>query len=450
MSSAQAPIVAPKTTRPLLGVEPWRPKRRPRNARWVLVGVAVAAVVALAYLRAGGPAAPPAADVPTRMVRVGTLEKILRLNGVTASKNQVTLIAPRLRGRRRSANYTLNLQEVTPAGSQVKKGDVLAQFDNQYMVNRIDDYEDRVIRQEARIRRSIATLDVKRKAHEQRIRVAKGSVDKADLNLKTIPVRSAIQTERYRLTREESEAYRQQLLNQTQYVDISESSELRRQQLDLKEAEVEHQRARVNLDKMLVRAPVAGLTVMLSLKRGTEMDQIKKGDRLRSGMPYMLIVDLRSMMLNAELSQVDSEVLRIGAPATVRVDAFPDLELPATVHSIGTIARANKRRGSAYVRNIPVRLSLERTDPRVIPNYSACADVVLESEENITIVPLECVFSDENSPTPFAFVKGAAGWQRRELELGLANNIDVAVHSGLAEGETVAAEQPEMLEQPVY
>ena len=447
MSSARAPITAPKTAPLPVETQPPSPQRRSRRTRWIVPIVVVVVVAGGVYRQrqvsaSGGASSLSTAGIRTATVRSGTLEKTLRLSGVTASKNQITLIAPRLRGRRGSSNYMLNLQELVPPGSQVSKGDMLARFDNQYMVNRIDSYEDRVIRQEARIRKSKATLKVKRMAHEQKIRVAKARLDKAALDLKTIPIRSEIQTERFRLAHEEAGASYQQLLSQTPYVEISESSELRRLELDLKEAEVEFRRAKVNLDKMLVQAPVNGLTVMLSLKRGAELDQIKKGDLLRSGMPYMLIVDLNSMMVNAELSQADSEMVHIGARVTVRFDAFPDLKTPARVHSIGTIARATKRRGSAYVRNVPVRLSLEKTDPRVIPNYSVSADLVLAREESAAIVPLECVFSDQAGGKPYAFVQGANGWERRELELGLANNIAVAVRSGLEEGAAVLTERP--------
>jgi hypothetical protein len=123
----------------------------------------------------------------------------------------------------------------------------------------------------------------------------------------------------------------------------------------------------------------------------------------------------------------------------VRFDAYPDLELPAHVYSVGAIAVSGGHRQS-WVKYVPVRLKLERADPRAIPNFTVSANVVLESEPNTLLVPRECVFY---GPKPFAYVRGPTGWEKRELQLGLANNVAVAVRSGLREGEVVAAQQPE-------
>ncbi len=42
-------------------------------------------------------------------------------------------------------------------------------------------------------------------------------------------------------------------------------------------------------------------------------------------MMFMQIVDPSSMVINANINQVDSEALRIGMRASVRFDAYPGL-----------------------------------------------------------------------------------------------------------------------------
>ena len=86
-----------------------------------------------------------------------------------------------------------------------------------------------------------------------------------------------------------------------------------------------------------------------------------------------------------------------------------------------------------------MRLKIDQMDPRVIPNFSVSADVILSSEPNALLAPRECVFYD---PKPFAYVRGLSGWERRDLELGLANNVTVAVRSGLHEGDVIATQPP--------
>jgi len=76
------------------------------------------------------------------------------------------------------------------------------------------------------------------------------------------------------------------------------------------------------------------------------------------------------------MAQVCVERLRIGSRAKVHFDAYPDLELPARVYSVGGIARQGGQRAT-YVKEIPIKLKLEKTDPRVIPDLSVSADVLL-------------------------------------------------------------------------
>jgi hypothetical protein len=132
-------------------------------------------------------------------------------------------------------------------------------------------------------------------------------------------------------------------------------------------------------------------------------------------------------------------MLSYALPARVHFDAYPDLELPAKIKSIGAMTRTGGQRAQ-YVREVPLQLTLNATEERVIPNLSASADIVLERAEDVLILPRECVFRDEAN-RPYAMVRTESGWARRELDLGIANHTEVAVESGVEEGESVAAEK---------
>ncbi|HSB13649.1 MAG TPA: HlyD family efflux transporter periplasmic adaptor subunit [Bryobacteraceae bacterium] len=323
----------------------------------------------------------------------------------------------------------------------MKKGDVVAGFDRQDMENRLDDFEAGVRQAEASMKRFQAELEVARKAHEHSIRVAKSELDKARLDLKTIPVRSTIQTETLRLAAEEAEASYEQILKEAKYLEASLRAQLRVAELSLAEAKVETQRVERDVDRMLMKAPIDGLVVMQTTWRGGEMGQIQLGDQVHPGQPFMRIVDPDSMVVSASVNQVDAEMLRIGAHARVRFDAYPDLELPARVYSIGAITRASGFRAD-FVKEIPVTLRLERMDPRVIPDLSVSVDVVVNSEADAIIAPRESVFQTGGGEKPYVFVQTKSGWQRREVELGRASHTTVAVRDGLRAGEVVALERP--------
>jgi multidrug efflux pump subunit AcrA (membrane-fusion protein) len=388
---------------------------------------------------------PAASAVRTVQARSGVLEQTVRLAGETAAERSAYLRAPILRGRRSqgggTADFRLILEELVESGSHVKEGDVVAVFDRQYMLNRLDNSRAAQVERKADLQKTLAQLEMDRATQQQKLRVAKGNMDKAALDLKTAPVRSPIQVELFRLASEEAQMQYNALLRETKYLDIAETAQMRQSQLDLQEADLELRRAEANVDRMVVRAPMDGLAVVQTIFRGGEYGQIRAGEELRSGQPYLQIVDPRSMIVEAKANQVDVERLRIGASAHVRFDAFSSLELPARVFSISPLAKSGGWRGN-YITEAPVYLKLEGMDPRVIPSLSVSADVVVGREESTGIVPLEAIFHDGEDGRPFAVVQGPTSWERRDLELGLANNVAIAVRSGLSEGEIVAAERP--------
>lgn len=335
------------------------------------------------------------------------------------------------------------LQSLIKPGSMVRKGDQVAEFDRQYMLQRLDDFKAGVIQQELNIKRLEAELEVSRKAHEQSILVAKGDVEKARLDLKTVPVRSAIETERFKLALEEAEARYKQLLQEVPYVRIGHEAQMKLAEMDLQQSKLELRRAEANAERMVVRAPIDGMVVMLQIFRGSEFGQVQAGDPIPPGMPYMQIVDPSSMIVNAVVNQVDVEKVRVGARARVRFDAFPDLELPGRVFSIAAMPRSGNSARANYLKEIPVRIRLERMDPRVIPDLSVSVDVVIAEEEAAAIAPLGSVFRDgDANSAPYVFVRSGDRWQRREVELGLASYTQVVIRKGLKPGEVVAEERP--------
>lgn len=430
----KAPVHETKTVKLAYG-------RRKRPWHWLAGLLAALAVAAFAVRLADRIAhrlrARPAAAVRTATVRAGTLEETLRLTGFTAGARGVMMRAPHLRGRRSrggSGDFRLLLKRLADPGSLVRKGDVVAAFDAMYMLNRLHDVKADRLAAEARLRKLRADMEVKRAAHAQKIQTAKGAAEKAQLNLKTIPVRSAIQAELFRLAFAEARVKHQALTEQAGYLEQSMAAEIREMELQVEGEAVDERRAQANVDRMTARAPIDGLVVVQQVYRGSEFSEIRAGDEIGAGQAYLQIVDPSSMIVEAAANQADVLRLRQGAPARVHFDGYPDLVLPGRVYAVAAAAKTGRR--PSYVSQVQVFIRFERTDARVIPSLTVAADVVVRSEPSAAIVPREAVFVGAND-SAFAFVRADAGWEKREMTLGPASNTEVAVRSGLREGEVV-------------
>jgi multidrug resistance efflux pump len=446
----------------------------------MLAAVVVAGGAAAYYLNGNGQATTggggPVISVPTVAVSMGDLHASIRVNGTVAAENSQALLAPRIMGSRGDFNrggdgggrggggaggggnaggggggmmgggpggpggdFQLTLMTLAKPGTRVKQGDVVAQFDPQNQLQRLDDYKDSVVQLENTIRKMVANLAATKEAHDQSVRTAKADWDRALLDLKTEKVRSAIDAEKFKLTVEEAELKYKQLVAESKLVDESQRAAIRSSELNREQSKIEMQRAENNVQRMTIKAPMDGIVVMGNIVLNGELRQIREGDTVAAGQPFMTIVDPRSMVLNATVNQVDAERLRLGMKGTIRLDAYPDVQLPGTLSGIGAMAKISTFRAS-FVGEIPVRLKIEKMDPRVIPDLTGSGEIVVNTETTTLVAPRSAVF-DENG-TPVVYVQKGEVWEKKKVDLGLTSFTHVAIRSGVQKGDVIATQRP--------
>jgi len=336
------------------------------------------------------------------------------------------------------------LQDAAKPGVRIQKGSMVAEFDRQYMLTRLDDYRASVDQSEAAFKSMQANLNITKESHNQSIETAKTTLEKARLDMRSLPVRSAMDAERLKLALEEAEARYKQMVQEVKYVDTGITADRKVAELELAQSRIELKRAEANADRMIMKAPIDGLVVMQNTFRGTDFDQIKVGDQLYPRQSFMQIVDPSSMVISANVSQVDVEKLRIGLKARVRFDAFPGLELPARLAALGSVAKPARYRPD-WVKEMPVMFKIEQVDNRVIPDLSVGVDVILDSADAEAVLPREALLYDEGAPSePYVLVRASNGsWSRRKVELGLVGATRAVVVSGVKANEVVALERPQ-------
>jgi len=178
---------------------------------------------------------------------------------------------------------------------------------------------------------------------------------------------------------------------------------------------------------------------MQSIFRNGEFGQVREGDQVFPGMPFMQIVDTSSMVLNATVNQVDAEKLRLGMKAVVRLDAYPELRLTGKLEGVGAMSKTSAFRGS-FVGEIPVRIKIDGADSRLIPDLTASAEVELEAVDEALLLPRTAVFDEADGS--YVFVQGPEGWARKKVELGPASFTHTSIRSGVQKGDVVALQRP--------
>jgi HlyD family secretion protein len=439
-STHPAPVPIRPPAKPSPGPVPMPPSVQPKPPRrWLLpAGLALMGLLGGAlYLMLKPSQATKTGStdlVRTARATAGTLDRIVRVAGQTSARNYATVMVPTFRGP--DSGRDLTLTKLAAAGTFVRKGDVVAELDAQTLRDHIDDVEDQVQQAENNVEKKKAEQDVERESMEQNLRVAKSTLDKANLDLSAGEVKTEIEQELLKLSASEADAAYKQLQRDVSFKNTADAAELKILDIAVQQQHIHLGNHQTDLTRFVMKTPMDGLVVMTQIFRQGQNTQVQLGDNVRPGQPFMKVVDTNSMQVEALVSQADSSEFRIGQEATIGLDAFPGLQFRGKIYSIGALA-VKGMWDTYYIRNVPVRISIEGHDPRLIPDLSAWAHVRLGAgESNTIIVPREAVGTEHGQD--FVYVKGQKGFVKRPVELGLKTSTQVAIKSGLKAGEEVA------------
>ncbi|MBI5280129.1 MAG: efflux RND transporter periplasmic adaptor subunit [Candidatus Solibacter usitatus] len=372
----------------------------------------------------------------TRAVRIerGTLEIRMRLNGQTSARSYSDIAVPKL--RMPEPDRPLTLLTLAASGSIVRKGDLVAEFDPQSAKDHYDDTVDGLNNQENQLakRQSIAALDII--ALLQKMEKARARMDKAKLDLQTIPVRSGIRQELLKLAASQAEVEYLAMAEDLPQVLESEEAAMRMAEIGVELERLHVQRHKQDLERLTVRSPTDGMVVLKTLHRHgvSEQSTYQAGDRVYPGSLMMRVVDRRNMQVEGAVNQAESGRFRLGQEATVRLDGYPEAVYKARVHSIGAMA-APPGRQQFYIRSIPIRLEILNPDERLLPDLSASADVLVERHDDVLLAPAEAV-RDENGQS-FVYVQKGETVEKRHVSRGRVHGAQAEILEGVEAGEIV-------------
>ena len=145
----------------------------------------------------------------------------------------------------------------------------------------------------------------------------------------------------------------------------------------VREAQAARDQAALNLRRTDVRAPVAGIVTNFDLQ---------PGEYIEAGRVIFSIVGSAEIWIHANFKETKLTHVRVGQPATIRVDAYPDDIREAVVSSISPATGAEfallppqNATGNwvKVVQRVPVRLELKnpRTDPPLRAGMSVIAEI---------------------------------------------------------------------------
>jgi membrane fusion protein (multidrug efflux system) len=252
-------------------------------------------------------------------------------------------------------------------------------------------------------------------------------IDTIDLQSRLDAQLAALEEARARLTiADKNRVNNQQLLNQkfisqNAYDTTQSVYEAGTALVNSQEAQVRI--ARKALDDAAVRAPFAGIIARR---------MANAGEKVNIDSSLFSVVDLGRMEIEAPAPAAEVPAIRVGQPASFRVDGFGERAFEGRVERINPVADANSRSITLYI-------SVANRDGLLKGGMFAKGQIVLDETRRSAVVPSAAI--REESGQLYVFTIEGGKIARRPVQVGFTEPQQglVEVRSGLEQGLNVVS-----------
>jgi RND family efflux transporter MFP subunit len=150
------------------------------------------------------------------------------------------------------------------------------------------------------------------------------------------------------------------------------------------------------------------------------------------------VVDPTSLIFSMDVDEADIGKIQPQQRVNITLDAYPDIVYHLTVDSIDYVSHTTANGGTAY----SVKVKLPGDDiSRFRIGLNGNADIITARKENILTIPISALFNDT-----YVYVQIGKKYKKQKVTLGLQNDTDTEVLSGLHAGDIVTL-QPSKVPQ---
>ncbi len=184
----------------------------------------------------------------------------------------------------------------------------------------------------------------------------------------------------------------------------------------------------------VIKSPVEGTILE---RRVNEGDPVVPLTSYQAGTEMLIMADMDSLIFKGTVDEIDVGKLEEGMPAELKIGAIPDEPIRGRLSRISPKAKVQE---SATLFDVEIEI-VDRGEKVIRAGYSANADLLINKAEDTLFIPERLVeFKDGKT---FVEVKNAAGIiEKKEVQVGLSDRINIEIKSGLAAGDEVVERPP--------
>ena len=408
----------------------WKPGKR------VLAGSS--AVVLAGLIFGAFRLASPAAKFSTTEVKRKEFVEYLEVKGEVKARRSVIIAAPYGAGDLQIMNLAAN-------GAKVKKGDVLVEFDNTTVKQKLAQDQSALKSAEAEIQQSRAAARLKEEQDLTDVMAAKFAAQKARLDASKQEIVSVIEGEEAKLKLADAEqkvTEAEAKLNANRSAAKADIASKKQKQ---DQAAFQVQQDERSLASLALHAPLDGVVALQNhWQPQGGPTPFKPGDRAWPGAAIAELPDPSTLKISARIEEAERGQLKLGQTGAVRVEAVPDGSFEGRIETISPTASLDFNAGWPVPRNFTVDVALANSDARLAPGMGAVVRVAVDRVADGIVIPSSALF--RKSGRTVAYVRRGSKFEETPVEVLRRSGDEALIAKGLQPGEQLALKDPTLTE----
>ncbi|MEN8815875.1 MAG: efflux RND transporter periplasmic adaptor subunit [Nonlabens sp.] len=187
-----------------------------------------------------------------------------------------------------------------------------------------------------------------------------------------------------------------------------------------------------NLAQTSIRATVSGMVLDVPVKEG---NQVIEANNFNEGTSIAMIADVNKMIFEGKVDESEVGKIKEGLDLVITVGAFDNKKFDAVLDYV-----APKGIAENGAIQFAIKGTLKTSDDATFirAGLSANASIILDRRDSVLSIKEALVQYDPKTQKPFIEISlGDQQFERRDIELGLSNGINVEVISGVSEGDEI-------------
>lgn len=371
-------------------------------------------------------------------VKKENFEAVISCKGEIQSEKAVFIIIPEIICDRKLELWEIQIKDLIPEGSIVKKGDYVALLDQgrikqlkesnmetlkrltfNYNDSKIDSAVD-LVQFRNSLEQFVFDVDNLKIAMEQSVYESPAYQRKAKMAYERALRQLDAKIRAYRMTKK------------TLQIQVAREEKL------VEDFAEKDRKYEIAFDQARITAPQDGMLIYgRTFGRGGSR-KLTIGSIVSAQNPIIATLpDLSVLVSETYVEEIYISKIKVGDSARVHIDA---LRKQVKVGVISNISNVGQEMNGFESKVFKVNIRIASDKKRIKPAMTTNNEIIISREQNVLVIPRAAVFNEDAKQ--FVYLKEFSGVSVRYVEIGNRNEKFVVIKSGLKEGDKVLLNKP--------